>query len=155
MWLALFLEQESNSKQCSFSPAGDIPVDANDHRGYKMNKLISDGDKFCVGWGMGRGRDVSQGCGAFFRERSGLFPEQVRPEQRLEGHGQEHGGQSSMCKGPEAGGLQVLEEEPEASGAGMEGVKGVVVGGSGDPAGIRLGLVGCSEGWGSLSPGCK
>lgn len=30
-----------------------------------------------------------------------------------------------MCKGPEAGGLQVLEEEPEASGAGMEGVKGV------------------------------
>lgn len=60
-----------------------------------------------------------------------------------------------MCKGPEAGGLQVLEEEPEASGAGMEGVRGVVVGGSGDPAGIRLGLVGCSEGWGSLSPGCQ
>lgn len=33
-------------------------------------------------------------------------------------------GRSSTCKGPEAGGLQVLEEEPEASGAGMEGVKG-------------------------------
>lgn len=58
-----------------------------------------------------------------------------------------------MCKGPEAGGLQVPEEEPEASGAGMEGVKGV--GGSGDPTGIRLGLVGCREGWGSLSPRCK
>ena len=62
-------------------------------------------------------------------------------------------GWSSMCKGPEAGGLQVLEDEPEASGAGMEGVRGVGVGGSG--AGISLGLVGYSEGWGSLSPGCK
>lgn len=62
---------------------------ANDHRRYKMNKSISDGDEVCVGWGMGR--DVSQGCGAF-------FPEQVTPEQRMEGHGQEQGGRAACAK---------------------------------------------------------
>ena len=89
-----------------------------------------------------------------------MSPEQGTPEQRIQGlEGPGHGGagrsiseEGSRCKGLGAGRLRVLEEEPEASGAGMEGMRGQGWERIGGTCRNGAGPCRCWEGWGPRPP---